>query len=110
MRKVAVSALVGLLITLGLVWQAEAFFSRDHWFPPQNNNSGGGTTESLLTNGPVLLGNGNDNWTDGSNDYTGTNGHVPPPTTAPEPSTILLVVSGLAGLGLWRIKKETVRS
>jgi hypothetical protein len=42
MGKVIVSAFMGVFVVLGFVWQAQAFFSRDHWFSFGNNGGNGG--------------------------------------------------------------------
>ncbi|MGH7231087.1 MAG: PEP-CTERM sorting domain-containing protein [Nitrospiraceae bacterium] len=104
MKKVVVSALAVLFVTLSLGWEAEAFFTRDQLF---NSNAGGQSsapTQSVVVTPPIQT----VTTTTNPGIPTGTTGGIGSLTTQqptvlnPEPSTILLLASGFVGVGLWR--------
>ena len=104
--KIATAALTGLFVTLGFVWQAEAFFSRDQWAPSAPPSNGGAVSQ-VVTNSapPATIGTGNGGTT---TSVTGPTGGQQPTVANPEPSTVLLLASGLVGLGLWRRSQKNV--
>lgn len=116
---IAVSVIVGLFTFVSAVSPTYAFFSRDTWYHPNNNGLGneGGPTQ-LLVNGSN--GENGYNGSNGSNGYSGpnssngtngnhglpSNGDQSPSSVVPEPSTVLLLASGLLGMGLWLRRKQ----
>ena len=80
---------IGVIFMLGAVEKADAMFL----FHNDNN----GPTKSLVTNS-----------TANSNNYGGTNGSINanPVAVTPEPSTIVLLASGLLALGAWRVRQK----
>ncbi|MGH7231445.1 MAG: PEP-CTERM sorting domain-containing protein [Nitrospiraceae bacterium] len=100
----AVSAVAGSFVLPGFVWQAEAFFTRGQCYLPPTNYYCGSQTNPP-TQIVVDQGGGGDTGGDG------TGGIVPttpqqPTVVNPEPSTVLLLASGLLGMGLWRRRQQ----
>ena len=117
MQKMMVSIVVGIFVVLGSVWHAQAFFSRDQWFHPNNGGNGSNLTQTLVsgdipqTTFQTTL---ETTITTSQLPTGGTEGYIdtkdilttPPPTSVvPEPSTFLLVGSGLMGL-VWKLRKR----
>jgi hypothetical protein len=106
------SALLAATLAVSLSGPAHAFFSRDHWIQQLNTN-GGSLNQSLLTqtlsvtststivqnsSTQAVLNNGTTHSAGLSLIKTDV-----PLSTVPEPSSVLLLATGLVAAGAWRL-------
>ncbi|MER3424241.1 MAG: hypothetical protein C4293_14475 [Nitrospiraceae bacterium] len=87
MRIALATAMVGLVLTFTAVERVWAgfLFNRDHKEQLVQQNGGNGGSQSQTSS---------------------TGSSTAPVAPVPEPSTVVLLASGLAGLGLWRLMRK----